>query len=162
MRALHHNKHPQNAVLHIFRSAFFGSAFVSHREQNRRPVYSVRFHAAFPGATIYLYHHILAGVGSEALQPYSEFSDVFCCRLNKMVDVVTNRMFETFNRLAPGENRHSESLSTISSLKRFSMNQKVKRILDRESETKVRFLKRFVLTVEYFGSTYVHSILIIG
>lgn len=60
---------------------------------------------------------------------------------------MTNRMFETFNRLAPGENRHSESLSTISSLKRFSMNQKVKRILDRESDTKVGILGIFVVKV---------------
>lgn len=54
-----------------------------------------------------------------------------------MVDVVTNRMFDTFNKFAPGENRQSESLSTVSSLKRFSANQRFRKILSREAEMKV-------------------------
>lgn len=54
-----------------------------------------------------------------------------------MVDVVTNRMFDVFNKFAPHEAHPNDSLSTITSLKRFSNDQKIRRHLSREAETKV-------------------------
>ncbi|RZC42703.1 glycerol-3-phosphate acyltransferase 1, mitochondrial [Asbolus verrucosus] len=40
--------------------------------------------------------------------------------VNKMVDIVTNRIFDTFSRFSPNENHQTDSLATISQLKRFS------------------------------------------
>lgn len=62
----------------------------------------------------------------------------FFFRINKMVDVVTNRMFDTFNRLSPGDNQQ-DSLSTITRLKRFSTDQRYKRIINRQAEIKVKY-----------------------
>ncbi|KAF2900464.1 hypothetical protein ILUMI_05716 [Ignelater luminosus] len=59
-------------------------------------------------------------------------------RANKMVDIVTNRMFDAFNKLAPKEIQQNDSLSTITSLKRFSSEQRTRKILSREAETKAR------------------------
>ncbi|XP_025834575.1 probable glycerol-3-phosphate acyltransferase, mitochondrial, partial [Agrilus planipennis] len=57
--------------------------------------------------------------------------------VNKMVDVVTTRMMGTFNRFAPQDGQRTESLATISSLKRFSIEQRYKRSLTREAELKM-------------------------
>ncbi|KAB0797066.1 hypothetical protein PPYR_08060 [Photinus pyralis] len=59
-------------------------------------------------------------------------------RANKMVDIVTSRMFEAVNRFAPVPKQQGDSLSTINDLKRFSSDQRYKRILNRESEAKAR------------------------
>lgn len=55
-----------------------------------------------------------------------------------MVDIVTNRMFDAFSRLAPTEKRQNESLATIGDLKRFANDQRIQRVSNRRSETKVR------------------------
>lgn len=54
-----------------------------------------------------------------------------------MVDVVTNRMFDTFSRFNPRDNHQTDSLSSISTLKRFSKDQKFRRQLTRETDQKV-------------------------
>ncbi|XP_049823463.1 glycerol-3-phosphate acyltransferase 1, mitochondrial isoform X2 [Aethina tumida] len=59
-------------------------------------------------------------------------------RVNKMVDVVTNRMFDTFSRFNPRDNHQTDSLSSISTLKRFSKDQKFRRQLTRETDQKTR------------------------
>lgn len=50
---------------------------------------------------------------------------------------MTNRMFDTFNRFTPSEHGGQESLSTITRLKRFSIDHRYKRVLNREAENKV-------------------------
>jgi hypothetical protein len=47
--------------------------------------------------------------------------------INKMVDIVTNRIFDTFNRFSPKENHQTDSLTTISQLKRFSKEQQLRK-----------------------------------
>ncbi|XP_074029311.1 glycerol-3-phosphate acyltransferase mino isoform X2 [Leptinotarsa decemlineata] len=59
-------------------------------------------------------------------------------RVNKMVDIVTNRVFDTYNRFSPSNNHHTESISTLSTLKRFSRDQKFKRASNREADIKAR------------------------
>jgi hypothetical protein len=44
-----------------------------------------------------------------------------------MVDIVTNRIFDTFNRFSPKENHQTDSLTTISQLKRFSKEQQLRK-----------------------------------
>lgn len=53
-----------------------------------------------------------------------------------MVDIVTNRMFDTFNRFSPRE-KHENSTSTLSTLRRFSKDQRFRKALSREAELKV-------------------------
>ncbi|KAK9747487.1 Acyltransferase [Popillia japonica] len=69
---------------------------------------------------------------------YPNFFTKGLSRFRKMVDVVTNRMFDVFNKFAPHEAHPNDSLSTITSLKRFSNDQKIRRHLSREAETKAR------------------------
>ncbi|KAG5891867.1 hypothetical protein JTB14_015886 [Gonioctena quinquepunctata] len=64
-------------------------------------------------------------------------------RVNKMVDIVTNRVFDTYNRFSPSNNHHTESLATLSTLKRFSRDQKFRRALTREADTKAREAQLF-------------------
>lgn len=55
-----------------------------------------------------------------------------------MVDIVTNRMFDAFNKLDPRDAHvNNETLSTISNLKRFSNEKKFKSALNREADNKV-------------------------
>lgn len=54
-----------------------------------------------------------------------------------MVDIVTNRMFDAFNKLAPRESHQTDSLASIKNLKRFSADQKQRKALTREAEVKV-------------------------
>ncbi|XP_008197640.1 glycerol-3-phosphate acyltransferase 1, mitochondrial isoform X2 [Tribolium castaneum] len=56
----------------------------------------------------------------------SFFSEGFS-RVNKMVDIVTNRIFDSFSRFSPKENHQTESLTTISHLKRFSKGNELRR-----------------------------------
>lgn len=56
-----------------------------------------------------------------------------------MVDVATNRMFDAFNRFTPNDNQQ-DSLSTITRLKRFSNDQRYKRIINRQAEIKVSYI----------------------
>lgn len=56
-----------------------------------------------------------------------------------MVDVVTNRMFDTLNRFSPNDNQQ-DTLSTITRLKRFSNDQRYKRVINRQAEIKVSIL----------------------
>lgn len=71
---------------------------------------------------------------------YVSFFSVF--RVNKMVDIVTNRMFDAFNKLDPRDaHTTNESLSTISNLRRFSAEQRFKKTLSREAEQKVVIIK---------------------
>lgn len=56
-----------------------------------------------------------------------------------MVDIVTNRMFDAFNKLDPRDTHvNNETLSTISNLKRFSADKKFKSALNREADHKVK------------------------
>ncbi|XP_018579131.1 glycerol-3-phosphate acyltransferase 1, mitochondrial isoform X2 [Anoplophora glabripennis] len=70
------------------------------------------------------------------------FSEGFT-RVNKMVDVVTNRVFDTYNRFSPLNNNQNESLATLSSLKRFARDQKFKKALTREADIKAREAQLF-------------------
>lgn len=67
-----------------------------------------------------------------------------------MVDIVTNRMFDAFNKLAPKERQQNDSLSTITSLKRFSSEQRSRKILSREAETKVK--KTIITLFDFLNS----------
>ncbi|XP_022917375.1 glycerol-3-phosphate acyltransferase 1, mitochondrial isoform X2 [Onthophagus taurus] len=58
--------------------------------------------------------------------------------INKMVDIVTNRMFDVFNKFSPRESHQNDSLATMSNLKRFSSEQKNRRKLTKEAEQKAR------------------------
>ncbi|GJQ71556.1 hypothetical protein Trydic_g11264 [Trypoxylus dichotomus] len=69
---------------------------------------------------------------------YPSFFTEGLSRFKKMVDVVTNRMFDIFSKFSPHETHQNDSLSTITSLKRFSNEQKLRRHLSREAETKAR------------------------
>ncbi|KAK9877273.1 hypothetical protein WA026_017664 [Henosepilachna vigintioctopunctata] len=55
-----------------------------------------------------------------------------------MVDIVTSRMFESFNRFSLNQNSQTESLSTVSNLKRFSQDHRNKRAISREADIKIR------------------------
>ncbi|KAL3268704.1 hypothetical protein HHI36_007806 [Cryptolaemus montrouzieri] len=55
-----------------------------------------------------------------------------------MVDVVTSRMFESFNRFSPNQGPQTDSLSTLSNMKRFSRDQRCKRAISREVDIKNR------------------------
>ncbi|CAH1970223.1 unnamed protein product [Acanthoscelides obtectus] len=57
--------------------------------------------------------------------------------VNKMVDVVTARVFDTYNRYSPLNNNQNESLASLSTLKRFSKDQRLKKILSREADQKI-------------------------
>ncbi|CAH1099944.1 unnamed protein product [Psylliodes chrysocephalus] len=70
------------------------------------------------------------------------FSEGFI-RVNKMVDIVTNRVFDTYNRFSPSNNHHSESLATLTTLRRFSKDQKFKKALTREADIKAREAQLF-------------------
>ncbi|KAJ8974764.1 hypothetical protein NQ317_008203 [Molorchus minor] len=63
--------------------------------------------------------------------------------VNKMVDVVTNRVFDTYNRFSPLNNHQNDSLATLSTLKRFSRDQKYKKALNREADIKAREAQLF-------------------
>lgn len=57
-----------------------------------------------------------------------------------MVDIVTNRIFDSFGRFSPKENHQTESLATITQLKRFSReNQYLKKQFFKE-DAKVGFV----------------------
>lgn len=58
-----------------------------------------------------------------------------------MVDIVTNRMFDTFNRFSPRE-KHETSTSSLSTLRRFSKDHRYKKALTREAENKVIIKKK--------------------
>lgn len=64
------------------------------------------------------------------------FSESFK-RVNKMVDVVTNRVFETYNRFSPS-NTHNETFATFSTLTRFSRNRNYNKVMTREADAKAR------------------------
>ncbi|VEN51102.1 unnamed protein product [Callosobruchus maculatus] len=64
-------------------------------------------------------------------------------RVNKMVDVVTTRVFDTYNRYSPLNNNHNESLASLSTLKRFSKDQRLKKVLTREADQKARDAQLF-------------------
>ncbi|KAF5283504.1 hypothetical protein FQR65_LT02657 [Abscondita terminalis] len=59
-------------------------------------------------------------------------------RANKMVDMVTNRMFDAMNRFAPTQQQQNDSLASIGDLKRFVSEQRTRRILAREADHKAR------------------------
>nr|CAI5833349.1 unnamed protein product [Callosobruchus analis] len=63
--------------------------------------------------------------------------------VNKMVDVVTTRVFDTYNRYSPLNNNHNESLASLSTLKRFSKDQRLKKVLSREADQKARDAQLF-------------------
>ncbi|KAK5644911.1 hypothetical protein RI129_006211 [Pyrocoelia pectoralis] len=72
---------------------------------------------------------------------YWFWPDIFlegASRANKMVDIVTSRMCDALNRFSPSHKQYNGSLSTINDLKRFSADQRYRRILNRESEVKAR------------------------
>nr|CAH7741119.1 unnamed protein product [Callosobruchus chinensis] len=60
-----------------------------------------------------------------------------------MVDVVTTRVFDTYNRYSPLNNNHNESLASLSTLKRFSKDQSLKKVLSREADQKARDAQLF-------------------
>ncbi|VEN51103.1 unnamed protein product [Callosobruchus maculatus] len=77
---------------------------------------------------------------------YWAFPDLFSegfLRVNKMVDVVTTRVFDTYNRYSPLNNNHNESLASLSTLKRFSKDQRLKKVLTREADQKARDAQLF-------------------
>nr|CAH7741118.1 unnamed protein product [Callosobruchus chinensis] len=77
---------------------------------------------------------------------YWAFPDLFSegfLRVNKMVDVVTTRVFDTYNRYSPLNNNHNESLASLSTLKRFSKDQSLKKVLSREADQKARDAQLF-------------------
>ncbi|KAJ8920132.1 hypothetical protein NQ315_011789 [Exocentrus adspersus] len=77
---------------------------------------------------------------------YWAFPGLFCegfTRVNKMVDVVTNRVFDTYNRFSPLNNNQNDSLATLTSLKRFARDQKFKKALTREADIKAREAQLF-------------------
>lgn len=59
-------------------------------------------------------------------------------RANKMVDMVTNRMFDAVNRFAPTQRQQNDSLASIGDLKRFVSEQRTRKILAREADIKTR------------------------
>ncbi|CAH0555865.1 unnamed protein product [Brassicogethes aeneus] len=63
--------------------------------------------------------------------------------VNKMVDIVTNRMFDTYNRFSPRDNNQNDSLSTLSNLRRYSRDQKIRKQVNREAEQKTRDAQLF-------------------
>lgn len=54
-----------------------------------------------------------------------------------MVDFLTNRSFETYTQYSPVTNHQNETLSSIATLKRFSQDQKYRRIRSREADASV-------------------------
>lgn len=74
-----------------------------------------------------------------------------------MVDVVTNRVFDTYNRFSPLNNNHNESLATLSTLKRFSKDQKYKRALSREADLKVKLYLKYILNLVRFTNVRIFS-----
>uniref|UniRef100_A0A6P7G532 Glycerol-3-phosphate acyltransferase 1, mitochondrial isoform X1 n=1 Tax=Diabrotica virgifera virgifera TaxID=50390 RepID=A0A6P7G532_DIAVI len=54
--------------------------------------------------------------------------------VNKMVDIVTNRVFDTYNKFSPSNNNHNQSVATSTIMRTFSRDQKFKRTLTREAD----------------------------
>lgn len=70
-----------------------------------------------------------------------------------MVDIITNRVFDTYYRFSPlNNNAQNESLATISTLKRFSRDQKYKKSLTREADQKVETLILYFIIFKTFFS----------
>lgn len=78
---------------------------------------------------------ILVAPGSDPI--FFNGSLFFLFRVNKMVDIVTNRVFETFSRFSPQQNHQTDGLSTISSLKRFARDQQFQRKNNFREDAKV-------------------------
>lgn len=54
-----------------------------------------------------------------------------------MVDFLTNRSFETYTQYSPVTNHEKETLSSLATLKRFSQDQRYRKILSREADANV-------------------------
>lgn len=63
-----------------------------------------------------------------------------------MVDFLTNRTLETYTQYSPVTNHQNEALSSIATLKRFSQDQRYRKILSREADanvsTKIYFFQK--------------------
>ncbi|XP_063923049.1 glycerol-3-phosphate acyltransferase 1, mitochondrial isoform X1 [Zophobas morio] len=85
--------------------------------------------------------HLFYGSLQLAIVLFFVYLILFLKWINKMVDILTNRIFDSFSRFSPKENHQTESLTTISHLKRFSKEQQFRKrhsfkddIKDRESQ----------------------------
>ncbi|CAG9822276.1 unnamed protein product [Phaedon cochleariae] len=63
--------------------------------------------------------------------------------VNKMVDIISNRVFDTYNRFSPSNNHQNESLSTLRTLNRFVRDEKFKRTQARVADTQAREAQLF-------------------
>ncbi|XP_044753741.1 glycerol-3-phosphate acyltransferase 1, mitochondrial isoform X3 [Coccinella septempunctata] len=56
----------------------------------------------------------------------------------RMVDIVTSRMFESFNRFSPSKTGQTDSITSYGKTKRFSREQRCKKAISREADIKTR------------------------